>query len=120
MIPQMGQRGGSAKSITGLNKADKISICSCRPFRRKAQDRMNNPDVSTEIFVRYRRRHFRDRAFDRAGGKDYIGQIMADEILERLSLVIRDLTKCLLVGQAGHSLASALKPLGIESVFVDA
>ncbi|MBF6603885.1 MAG: methyltransferase domain-containing protein [Sphingorhabdus sp.] len=81
---------------------------------------MNQPDVPNEIFDRHRRRHFRDRAFDRAGGKDFIGQIMADEILERLSLVKRDFTKCLLVGQAGHSLASALKPLGIESVFADA
>ncbi|HEY9092066.1 methyltransferase domain-containing protein [Parasphingorhabdus sp.] len=81
---------------------------------------MNQTGTPTELFDRSRRRLFRDRAFERTGGKDFIGQIMAEEILERLSLVKRDFRKCLLVGQAGHHLASALKLLGIESVFVDA
>lgn len=72
-----------------------------------------------ELFDRERRRHFRDRAFFRTKGKDFIGQIMADEILDRLSLVKRDFKKCLLIGQAGHHLASALKNKGIETVTAD-
>ncbi len=80
---------------------------------------MQEANKPRELFDRERRRHFRDRAFFRTKGKDFIGQIMADEILDRLSLVKRDFKKCLLIGQAGHQLASALKNKGIETVTAD-
>ncbi len=80
---------------------------------------MQHADKPKELFDRGRRRHFRDRAFFRTQGNDFIGQIMADEILDRLSLVKRDFKKCLLIGQAGHYLASALGNAGIETVTAD-
>ena len=80
---------------------------------------MNKTDAPSEIFDRSRKRALRDRAFERAGGQDFIGQIMSEEILDRLSLVKRDFKKCLLVGQAGHGLRAALKELGIETVTAD-
>lgn len=44
---------------------------------------------------------------------------MSEEVLDRLSLVKRDFKKCLLIGQAGHGLRSALTELGIESIVAD-
>jgi len=80
---------------------------------------MNDINGQVEIFDRERRRRFRDRAFKRSQGKDFISQIMSDEILDRLSLVKRDFKKCLLIGQAGHFLRSALNDLGIETISAD-
>lgn len=80
---------------------------------------MSSKDGPTELFDRERRRRFRDRAYNRSEGLDFIGQIMSEEILDRLSLVKRDFKKCLLIGQAGHGLGSALSDLGIETVAAD-
>lgn len=80
---------------------------------------MSSKDGPSEIFDRKRRRRFRDRAYHRSQGKDFIAQIMSEEILDRLSLVKRDFKKCLLIGQAGHNLRSALKDLDIETVAAD-
>lgn len=80
---------------------------------------MNDKNGPAEIFDRERRRCFRDRAYYRSHGKDVIGQIMSEEILDRLSLVKRDFKKCLLIGQASHGLRSALNELGIESIVAD-
>lgn len=81
---------------------------------------MNDTNGQAEIFDRERRRHFRNRAYNRSGGQDFIGEIMSEEILDRLSLVKRDFKKCLLIGQAGHNLRSSLKTLGIKTVAADA
>lgn len=81
---------------------------------------MSNSGGPAEIFDRSRRRRFRDRAFARTGGMDFIGEIMAEEVLDRLSLVKRDFKKCLLVGQAGHALRDALEKQGIGTVAADA
>ncbi len=80
---------------------------------------MNDINGQAEIFDRERRRRFRDRAFNRSQGKDFISQIMSEEILDRLSLVKRDFKKCLFMGQAGHLLRSALNDLGIETIAAD-
>ncbi len=80
---------------------------------------MQHADKPKELFDRGRRRRFRDRAFFRTQGIDFIGQIMADEILDRLSLVKRDFKKCLLIGQAGQYLSPALGNAGIETVTAD-
>ncbi|MEH6756034.1 MAG: methyltransferase domain-containing protein [Parasphingorhabdus sp.] len=81
---------------------------------------MNSKNGPIELFDRERRRRFRDRAYHRSQGTDFIGQIMAEEILDRLSLVKRDFKKCLLIGQAGHFLRSVLNDLGIDTVAADA
>ncbi len=80
---------------------------------------MNDINGQAEIFDRKRRRRFRDRSFHRAQGRDFISQIMSEEILDRLSLVKREFKKCLLIGQAGHILPSALNELGVETVAAD-
>ena len=81
---------------------------------------MNSKNGPTELFDRERRRRFRDRAYRRSHGKDFMGQIMSEELLDRLSLVKRDFNRCLLIGQAGHNLRSALNDLNIETVAADA
>lgn len=81
---------------------------------------MHHKPEPKELFDRKRRRRFRDRAFQRTQGTDFIGKIMSEEILDRLSLVKRDFQKCLLIGQAGHSLRPALKNIGIETIAADA
>lgn len=81
---------------------------------------MSNTDGPTEIFDRKRRRCIRDRAYIRSEGRDFIGQIMSEEILDRLSLVKRNFKKCLIIGQAGHGLRSGLNEMGIETVAADA
>ncbi|MEW4468240.1 methyltransferase domain-containing protein [Parasphingorhabdus sp. JC815] len=80
---------------------------------------MSKIGTPAEIFDRNRRRHLRDRAFERTGGRDFIGKLMSEEILDRLSLVKRDFKKCLLVGQAGHGLRTALEDQNIETVVAD-
>ncbi len=80
---------------------------------------MQQADKPKELFDRERRRRFRDRAFFRAQGNDFVGQIMANEIFDRLSLVKRNFNRCLLIGQSGHYLASSLRERGIESVIAD-
>lgn len=81
---------------------------------------MQHADKPKELFDRGRRRRFRNRAFHRTQGTDFIGEIMSEEILDRLSLVKRDFKKCLLVGQTGHSLGLALDKMGIETIAADA
>ncbi|MEP2103832.1 MAG: methyltransferase domain-containing protein [Parasphingorhabdus sp.] len=81
---------------------------------------MKNAEEPKELFDRGRRRRFRNRAFHRTQGTDFIGQIMSEEIFDRLSLVKRDFKNCLLMGQAAHSLAPALEDIQIETVAADA
>ncbi|QTD57736.1 methyltransferase domain-containing protein [Parasphingorhabdus cellanae] len=80
---------------------------------------MENPDEPKELFDRARRRRFRDRAFFRTRGNDFIGQIMSEEILGRLSLIKRDFKKCLVIGQSGHALRLALEDADIETIVAD-
>ncbi|GAA0474475.1 methyltransferase domain-containing protein [Parasphingorhabdus litoris] len=81
---------------------------------------MQNATDPKELFNRERRRRFRDRSFRRTQGKDFIGQIMSEEILDRLSLIKRDFKKCLLIGQASHVLAAVLNDMQIETIAADA
>ncbi|GAB5482182.1 MAG: methyltransferase domain-containing protein [Parasphingorhabdus sp.] len=81
---------------------------------------MSNTDGPKEIFDRERRRRIRDRAYDRSEGKDFLGQIMSEEILDRLSLVKRDFKKCLIIGQPANGLRSQLNDMGIETIAADA
>ncbi|WP_108810833.1 methyltransferase domain-containing protein [Sphingorhabdus sp. Alg231-15] len=81
---------------------------------------MHDTSGPEELFDRARRRHFRDRAFSRSQGRDFISEIMAKEILDRLSLVKREFKKCLLIGQAGPNLRLALTKLNINIVTADA
>ncbi|MEP3226892.1 MAG: class I SAM-dependent methyltransferase [Parasphingorhabdus sp.] len=81
---------------------------------------MDDNNGPSDIFDRDRRRHFRDRAFQRSQGQDFVGHIMAEEILDRLSLVKREFKTCLLIGQAAHSLRPALDTLGINSFCAEA
>jgi len=75
---------------------------------------------SREIFDRQRRRIVRDRAYARTSGADFLHQIMADEILERLSLVKRSFHTCLVVGLAGAYLKTELNARGISVIIADA
>ncbi len=81
---------------------------------------MHDTSGPEELFDRARRRYFRDRAFHRSQGRNFISEIMAKEILDRLSLVKREFKKCLLIGQAGPNLRLALTKLNINIVTADA
>ena len=72
-----------------------------------------------ETFDRSRRRLVRDRAFGTARGEDFLSTVMADELLERLTLVKRDFSKCLLVGAASKALRKKLEAESIVCVVVD-
>lgn len=73
-----------------------------------------------EIFNRQRRRLVRDRAYTRAGGRDLLNQLMADEILERLALVTRKFSRCLIIGLAAEQIRDALTAQNISAVIADA
>ncbi|WP_246218782.1 methyltransferase domain-containing protein [Parasphingorhabdus halotolerans] len=62
----------------------------------------------------------RDRAFSAARGEDFLSAMMADELLERLSLVKRDFSNCLLIGGASKTLRKQLEAKSIACVATDA
>lgn len=72
-----------------------------------------------EIFNRKRRRIVRDRAYARANGKDFLSQIMAEEILERLDVVKRTFRRALIIGLPAERLGRELETRGMKVVFAD-
>lgn len=62
----------------------------------------------------------RDRAYLRAGGQDLLNQIMADTIIENLTLIKRDFRKCLVVGLPAPTIVKALDQRGIATTVADA
>jgi NADH dehydrogenase [ubiquinone] 1 alpha subcomplex assembly factor 5 len=72
-----------------------------------------------EVFSRNRRRIVRDRAYARAKGDDFLSQIMAEEILERLDDVKRTFRRVLILGLAGDRLGRELQTRGMKVVFAD-
>ncbi|MGB5722945.1 MAG: methyltransferase domain-containing protein [Parasphingorhabdus sp.] len=72
-----------------------------------------------EVFNRKRRRIVRDRAYARAMGADFLSQIMADEILERLDIVKRTFRRALIIGLAGEGLGRELQTRGMKVVIAD-
>ncbi len=72
-----------------------------------------------EVFDRKRRRLVRDRAYARANGKDFLSQIMADEILGRLDLVKRTFQRALIIGLPADGLGRELETRGMKVVFAD-
>lgn len=72
-----------------------------------------------EVFNRKRRRIVRDRAYVRANGEDFLSQIMAEEILERLNIVKRTFRRALIVGLPAAMLGRELDTRGMTVVFAD-
>ena len=72
-----------------------------------------------ELFNRKRRRIVRDRAFSRAGGEDFLSQVMSEEVLERLNVVKRTFRRALIIGLPGDRLRTELQSRGMELVFAD-
>ncbi|MGB5485020.1 class I SAM-dependent methyltransferase [Parasphingorhabdus sp.] len=72
-----------------------------------------------EVFNRKRRRIVRDRAYARAMGADFLSQIMADEILQRLDIVKRTFRRALIIGLAGEGLGRDLQKRGMKVVIAD-
>lgn len=70
-------------------------------------------------FDRRLRRLRRDRAARRFPDADYLHQLMADELIERLALVRRDFRRALDLGCAGGYLTGRLRGLGLEVVPCD-
>ena len=72
-----------------------------------------------EVFNRKRRRIVRDRAYARANGDDFLSQIMAEEILERLDVVKRTFRRVLIIGLPADKLRQKLQARGMKVVFAD-
>ena len=72
-----------------------------------------------QIFSRSRRRLVRDRAFARTQGASMLEQLMADEILERLALVKRDFSRCLIIGLPSMLLKEKLRAQDIAVCVAD-
>ena len=72
-----------------------------------------------EVFDRKRRRIVRDRAYARANGEDFLSQIMAEEILERLDVVKRSFRRALIIGLPAEALGKELQTRGMKVVFAD-
>tara|TARA_R110000824_G_scaffold161984_5_gene337528 strand:+ start:408 stop:1274 length:867 start_codon:yes stop_codon:yes gene_type:complete len=72
-----------------------------------------------EVFNRKRRRIVRDRAYARANGEDFLSQIMAEEILERLDVVKRTFQRALIIGLPAAGLGKELQARGMKVVFAD-
>ncbi|NVD26768.1 methyltransferase domain-containing protein [Parasphingorhabdus flavimaris] len=72
-----------------------------------------------EVFDRSKRRIVRDRAYTRAGGDDFLSQIMFEEILERLDVVKRTFRRALIIGIAAGRLGQELQRRGMKVFFAD-
>jgi len=72
------------------------------------------------IFHRKRRRIVRDRAMARASYADFLSDIMAREILDRLDLVTREFSRALVIGSGADILIPALQKRGITCFYADA
>ncbi len=72
-----------------------------------------------EVFNRKSRRIVRDRAYARAKGKDFLSQIMVEEIMERLDVVKRTFRRALIIGLPAEGLGRELQTRGIKVVFAD-
>jgi NADH dehydrogenase [ubiquinone] 1 alpha subcomplex assembly factor 5 len=72
-----------------------------------------------EVFNRKRRRIVRDRAYARANGEDFLSQVMAEEILERLDVVKRSFRRVLIIGLPAERLGRELQARGMKVVFAD-
>ena len=72
-----------------------------------------------EVFDRSKRRIVRDRAYTRAGGDDFLSQIMVEEILERLDVVKRTFRRALIIGIAAGRLGRELQTRGMKVFFAD-
>ncbi|MEO9468812.1 methyltransferase domain-containing protein [Parasphingorhabdus sp.] len=73
-----------------------------------------------DIFDRQRRRLVRDRAFVRAQGADVINKMMADAIVENLSLVKRKFEHCLISGLSASYIKQLLEQHDMEITVSDA
>ena len=114
IIPQAAQRGGRAKSSSGLAVARRIGKMSMRwlvPLRRSRQ----KPGMAVpQIFNDQRRLLRRDRAAGNFAAHDFLYRAMADSMLERLEDVTRGFTDVLVVGCPDDHLADALRSRGSQ------
>lgn len=79
-----------------------------------------SPRVDSETpFDRRLRRLRRDRAAGRFGGANYLHRLIADELLERLSLITRQFSKALILGAPDEYLQSHLREQGVEVIAAD-
>ena len=92
-----------------------IFLSSAPKAARLMTDTVNVP----EVFNRKRRRIVRDRAYARANGDDFLSQIMAEEILERLDVVKRTFRRVLIIGLPADKLRQELQARGMKVVFAD-
>lgn len=81
---------------------------------------MSNPAETPEIFDRKLRTVRRDRAVRNFAAHDFLYRRMADELIDRLADVKRDLVEVLVVGCPDTYLATQLRALGKTVTCVDA
>lgn len=74
---------------------------------------MTGNNQPKDLFDRHRRRLIHHRAWSRATGEDFLSGVMAEDLIDRLSLVKRQFHRCLLIGAAPRILRDALEELGI-------
>jgi len=81
----------------------------------KAQDQMAETDKPKEIFDRNRRRSNRLRANSRCKGEEFFSEFMAEDIVQRLSLIKRSFSNCLVVGLLPRKLQAFLDSNAIST-----